>query len=89
MDISLSSFEQAIDEVILNRGLNYFTKGAVKEFAESSAGEFIARVYGSDVYTIHLTIKNDKIVYQDCSCPYDGEVCKHVVAVIFIFNKMN
>ncbi|GAA5221745.1 SWIM zinc finger family protein [Membranihabitans marinus] len=87
MNISLSSFEQVIDEAILNRGLNCFSKGGVKEFAETSAGEYIARVSDTDVYTVHLKINSDIIVDHHCSCPNGSPICSHLVAVIFFIQQ--
>lgn len=83
MAITLSAFEQQIDETILERGLKYFERGAVGEVEELSPGMYEALVSGSEHYTVSLTLKGDSVASHECDCPYDGSVCKHVVAVLF------
>ena len=88
MDLSLSNFEQQIDGTILKRGFDYFKKGYVTEVEDLGGGDFEATVEGSEIYTVHLHIKGDKVMEYDCDCPYDwGVVCKHVVAVLFYLQK--
>lgn len=88
MKIPLNEFEQYIDETILKRGLQYFKKGLVNEPEEVGPGEYEALVYGTDLYTVRLSVKNGVISEYACSCPYDmGPVCKHVVAVIFYLQQ--
>ncbi len=83
MRIPLSSFEQHIDETSLERGLKYFESGAVGEVEELSPGEFEAEVDGSETYSVSITLKRGYVEAHSCDCPYDGPVCKHVVAVLF------
>ncbi len=82
--MTIDHFEHEIDEVILKRGLSYFKKGYVSELTEISNGTYQAFVEGSEVYEVHLKLKQDLITEHRCSCPYDlGPVCKHVAAVLF------
>lgn len=84
MRIQLSSFEQVIDEKILDRGLKYFKSGAVDDLEELETGRFEAQVRGTENYTVRLRISGNVITEFACTCPYDlGPVCKHVAAVIF------
>jgi uncharacterized Zn finger protein len=83
MRIPLSSFEQHIDETILERGLKYFESGAVGEVEQISPGEFEAEVEGSETYVVRITVRQGNVEEHECDCPYDGPVCKHVVAVLF------
>lgn len=88
MKIPLNEFEQLIDVDILQRGLDYFRKGAISGFSELSIGEFEAFVSGTKQYTVHLKVQNNSIVDHHCDCPYDfGPVCKHTASVIFYFLK--
>lgn len=88
MKISLTEFEQIIDETILKRGLSYFENGYVTDFIEIAMGEYEAAVSGTEEYTVRLKIKNDIIVEHYCDCPYDmGPVCKHIVASIFYLKQ--
>jgi len=88
MQIPLQQFESYIDEPILERGLSYFRKGAVKDVEEVSRGQFEAIVSGSMNYTVHLEISGGFVMEYECDCPYDlGPVCKHVVAVLFYLQQ--
>ncbi|MBK5191922.1 MAG: SWIM zinc finger family protein, partial [Flavobacteriaceae bacterium] len=88
MRIPLNTFEQIIDETILQRGLSYFKKGYVTDFSEIDIGEYEALVLGTEEYTVQIKIQNDIIEEHRCDCPYDmGPVCKHIVAVIFNLQK--
>ena len=88
MKIPFLEFEQYIDEPILKRGLQYFKKGYVNEPEEIGSGEYEAIVEGTDDYTVRIKIKNEVIVENVCTCPYDmGPVCKHVAAVIFYLQQ--
>lgn len=82
--IPLNSFEQYIDENILQRGLNYFLKGHVGEFEEVETGHYKALVDGTEDYAVSLRVEKNALIHYSCTCPYDqGPICKHVVASIF------
>jgi len=83
MPINLSTFEQQVEETILKRGLTYFESGAVGEVEQIAHGEFEAEVEGSETYIVRISVKGDRVTEHECDCPYDGPVCKHVVAVLF------
>ena len=88
MEIQLDRFEEQINEVILQRGLNYFRKGYVTDVEEIGYGDYEATVEGSDLYTVHLHIEKGIVTEYDCDCPYDqGPVCKHIAAVLFYLQQ--
>jgi len=88
MEIQLDRFEEQIDEVILQRGLNYFRKGYVTDVEEIGYGDYEATVNGREIYTVHLHIEKGIVTEYDCDCPYDqGPVCKHIVAVLFYLQQ--
>lgn len=88
MQIPLKEFEQYTDEIILQRGLEYYEDGQVNEPEELSLGVFNAIVEGTLDYTVEVNIHNEKIVYFNCDCPYDlGPVCKHIVAVLYYLRE--
>ena len=88
MPISLQTFEQQIDETILLRGYSYFKNGKVKMVEEISSGCYQATVAGLELYEVELQIEKGNIVAHHCDCPFDmGDVCKHIVAVIFYLQK--
>ncbi len=66
---------------IFQRGEQYHATGAVYQM-RVSPGEITARVrgnYGSYTTTI---LDDSGFLETDCDCPYDGDVCKHIVAVL-------
>lgn len=88
MKITLKDFEEQIDEVILDRGLEYLELGCVKEVTPLNAYDYEAIVEGSEDYYVDLTIKNGVVKQYFCDCPYDyGPVCKHVAAVLYYMQK--
>lgn len=88
MEIQLDRFEEQIDEVILQRGLNYFRKGYVTNVEEIGHGDYEATVEGTDTYTVHLHVERGVVTEYDCDCPYDqGPVCKHIAAVLFYLQQ--
>lgn len=81
--LTLRNFERHVSNTILQRGFDYYDEGAIVDIRENK-GHWTAEVEGSDRYDVSLTIKNkDEIVDYFCDCPYDGEICKHLVAVFF------
>lgn len=88
MRIPLDRFEQVIDEKILERGLEYFRRGAVEEPVEVESGLYEAVVSGTEDYTVRVRVQGNAITEHTCACPYDlGPVCKHVAAVLFHLKK--
>ena len=71
-------------EQILDRGYEYFCKGAVRKL-EFSNGIISAVVEGSEDYSVKIYLKNEEIHHMSCSCPYaeDGGRCKHMAAVLY------
>ena len=82
MNIPLGDLERIIDKRIVERGMKYYEDGAVDDLEELETGQYEAMVQGSDDYTVNVRVKDAKVVEHDCDCPYDGPVCKHVVAVL-------
>jgi len=88
MQIPLKEFEQYTDEIILQRGLDYYENGQVNEPEELSLGVFNAIVEGTLDYTVEVNLHNENIVYFNCDCPYDlGPICKHIVAVLYYLRE--
>ncbi|TVQ78374.1 MAG: hypothetical protein EA358_05155 [Flavobacteriales bacterium] len=87
MSIPLNAFEQHIDSTILSRGQTYFKQGRVSEPELIKANHLEFVVEGSDEYRVTILFQNEEIKHHDCTCPYEGVVCKHVVACIFYMQK--
>ena len=69
MKIQLDRFEEQIDEVILQRGLNYFKKGYVTDVEEIGHGDYEATVEGTDTYTVHLHVERGVVTEYAATAP--------------------
>ncbi len=78
------AFEIGIERKILDRGFDYYENDNVIDVENLGNGEFSAVVEGSENYEVFIQISKGKVVEHSCDCPYDwGDVCKHVVAVLY------
>lgn len=80
--MTLSNFENYVPSKILARGEEYYITDAIESLEEVSPGVWNATVIGSDEYSVNVCLKGDEVISWDCDCPYDGDLCKHVVAVL-------
>ena len=80
--ITISNFEKYVLPKILMRGEDYYESDAVLEIEEESPGEWIATVCGTENYKVTVSMEGNEIVAWECDCPYDGNICKHVVATL-------
>lgn len=88
MNLYLNRFEQQINDIILERGYDYFEEGCVTEVKDLGHGDYEATVEGSDTYTVRLHLEGSQVTDYECDCPYDkGPVCKHVVAVLYYLQQ--
>jgi len=87
--MNINNFEKQISGVILERGSIYFKNGAILEIDKIDDNEWIAEVEGSNGnYEVEINLnKKLEITDYSCTCPYDGDVCKHVVAVLLSIKK--
>ena len=88
--ITLDNFENFVPYKILMRGEEYYDTDAVSELKETSPGEWTATVEGTDDYNVEISMNGKEVESWYCDCPYDGEICKHVVAALrrSAFSKM-
>ena len=80
--ITLDNFEDFVPYKIWMRGEEYYETDAVSELEEISPGEWTATVEGTDDYNVEISMDGNEIESWYCDCPYDGEICKHVVAAL-------
>ena len=80
--IALDNFESCVPYRILLRGEEYYEIGAVSELEEDSPGEWTATVEGTENYSVEISMDGKEIKSWYCDCPYDGEICNHVVATL-------
>jgi len=86
--MTLADFSEHIPKNILNRGREYEENGQVTVLSEKSNTThtlYRAVVKGTKRYTVQVQVDKStgEIEFYDCTCPFDGEVCKHVAAVLF------
>lgn len=75
----------ADSSLIFQRGLAYLSGGAVTGFQIWPDG-ISASVAGSGGNSYQVEISEvDGDLELDCTCPYEGEVCKHAVAVLLYY----
>jgi superfamily II DNA or RNA helicase len=87
MAFTIHNFERHVNSTILGRGQKYFKQGYVSNL-EREDDTWVAQVDGSyDEYDVEVTIHNEVVTDWECSCPYDGEICKHVVATLYEIRK--
>ena len=86
--LSLQNFEKLIDPTILQRGKSYFNDGSIIYIEEIADRLWDAEVEGSEDYTVKIELKaKEQVDSFSCSCPYDGDVCKHIVAVLYAIRE--
>ncbi|OJJ19063.1 hypothetical protein BKI52_19790 [marine bacterium AO1-C] len=79
------NFEQVIDTKILSAGYRYYAYQHIIEITLKDIGEWVAKVKGSQIYDVEIKLGNGYVEYFKCDCADGslGEVCKHVVAVLY------
>lgn len=83
MIMTLQNFDEQVSEAIFERGQNYFKKGRVRELEETDNGFWTAEVEGTETYFVTVEVHNEYILEWDCESPFEGSICKHVVAVLY------
>jgi hypothetical protein len=82
--MNLNNFEDFVSETILERGLDYYHDLAVEDLQGMENGQWFAIVEGTQDYQVDVRLdETDEILEYRCTCPYKGEICKHVVAVLY------
>jgi hypothetical protein len=84
----LKKFELQISNTIIHRGREYYENDAVVDLEETEKDHWHAEVQGTDTYQVEVVLSGkEKIKSYSCDCPYDGDICKHVVAVLFLLRE--
>lgn len=82
--MSMGEWEKLFAPHILQRGYDYYKRGAVVSL-EFLDDEISANVMGSELYSVKTRFEHDGIAVWHCTCPYaeDGTPCKHLAAVLY------
>ena len=78
------SWQRYFRSVILDRGFDYYSNNAVKNF-RNNRGTLTAIVCGTHDYKVEITFDGELVEDMRCSCPHaqEGNYCKHMAAVLF------
>jgi hypothetical protein len=87
MGFGFKDFETAVGTTILGRARQYWREGRVLRLEEIGEGTWEAQVAGTEDYAVTVVIEDDTIEEHACTCPYDGYVCKHVVATLYAIRE--
>lgn len=84
--MQLSTLELWVDSVILDRALGYQSK--VQDSEQTEAEFWQASVSGTYLYDVEIQLSGDQVSGWLCSCPYDGDMCKHVLATLLNIRQL-
>ena len=73
-------------EVVWRRGESYANDRKVS-LLNSDEKESDAEVTGSKYYAVHLKFAGSGLS-RSCTCPYQGDVCKHMVATAILWDEL-
>ena len=68
---------------VFDRGQDYFCNGMVSHVSYTG-NRLSARVTGNRIYEVDIRQTGEGLDCR-CDCPYDGDICKHIVAVLLEF----
>ena len=85
-NLTWDDLESWAGEKIVSRGSSYV--GNVRQLSQTPTGDLLAWVDGSKRYATHIWITPKGELNSTCSCPYDWGNCKHAVATLLAYLKM-
>jgi uncharacterized Zn finger protein len=86
--LTLRNFETKIPGKILQKGREYYQNGAVSSLEETEKNVWEVEVQGNEAYELEIHLKkNGEVKEYFCDCPFEGPLCKHVVAALFAINE--
>jgi uncharacterized Zn finger protein len=72
---------------IYRRGLDYYQQQLVSRLYEKGQGRWQAVVSGSEDYRVRIQLDGNTVLKATCTCPYDGGICKHIVAALLAIGE--
>ncbi|HPS72444.1 MAG TPA: SWIM zinc finger family protein [Bacteroidales bacterium] len=87
--MNIKNFKKEISSEIYYRGEDYYKNGNISDIQKIGKNRWIAEVEGNyGDYNVEINLDDlGNIKNYTCNCPYDGDICKHVVAVLFSIQK--
>lgn len=83
------SYENNVPHNILLKGEEYYNDERILDIWYKKK-EITSYISGNEIYRVKLSIKNNKIDYCTCTCPYfigNNGMCKHIIAVIYYIKE--
>jgi len=80
-EITKEDIKNLTDYTILARGIDYYKNKLISDLEEIDE-KIIAKVHGNNIYNVEIWIEDNEI-QAECDCPYDGWICKHIIAVLY------
>jgi SNF2 family DNA or RNA helicase len=88
MAITINNFEKSLNSFLVEDAKRLFTQKCVYDITITNEGAWTAYVEGgNDEYAIRLAFHGKEVVQSNCSCPYNGPVCKHGAALLFVLRQ--
>ena len=88
--MNFEDFYNNVPFQILQRGKQYFKNNNIVSCEYSTLGKWEAVVSGnSGNYKVNVVVENNAVVKHHCNCPYDGDICKHVVSVLYRIDEIS
>ena len=84
--MQLSTLELWVDSVILDRALGYQSK--VQDLEQTETEFWQASVSGTYLYDVEIQLSGDQVSGWLCSCLYDADMCKHVLATLLNIRQL-
>lgn len=84
--LTLSNFESRLGQMLLSRGHDYIENVIDLKFKSNGQyNQWQGKVRGNEIYRVVIQAEpaTDVIRFNSCSCPFDGPICKHQVAVLY------
>jgi len=87
--MKLNDFEQYVDDVIMERGRQYYQEKRIGVIVKQQDNRYVVAVTGSDDYLVTVQLdEQETIIEAGCNCPYTGgPYCKHMVAAFLALRK--
>ena len=82
--MNIKNFKKEISSEIFHRGEEYYENGYVTDIQNLENNRWIAEVEGNyNDYNVEIHLDDlGNVKNYTCNCPYDDDICKHVVATL-------
>ncbi len=88
MNLTVNNFDKILGKTVVEDGHRFFIQKRVYDMTLTNEGAWAAYVEGNnDEYAVRVAFKGHEITKSNCTCSFDGEICKHAVALLFELRK--